>query len=123
MNNIISFRFFARFYFVDNHGRISSVDKEVYTSDIKQIKIPDNCLFIEVFGIDSSLRKVTPQDVKVIERYLIGKRFDRARSSMKDNAEKFSFVMNKVYRPHIELDEKRIKNGIYTSSSEEQGEA
>ena len=77
-------------------------------------------MYLEIYRVSGSGAQ---KEVVCENKYLIGKRFDRARSNFKNDAEKFSFVMQKVYRPHIELDERKIKNGKYVVESEGQSEA
>ena len=112
----------ARYYLLEG-GRLQVKEKEVYTTNICLIDIPFDCLFVEIISVDGEVREGLLKDNQRIEKYLIGKRFDRWRSSFKDEMQKFNFVMQKVYQPHIELDERKIKNGRYTIASEDQSEA
>ena len=123
MSETKNLKYYARYYFLNNDGRLVTQDREIYSSNICAIMIPEQCMYIEILSVNKNLRSVTPKDVQCEERYLIGKRFDRARSNFKNDAEKFGFVMQKVYRPHIELDERKIKNGKYVIAQEDQGEA
>lgn len=107
-----SIKHYVRYYCLEG-GLLVARNQEVFTSDIGAIEIPTNCLFIETFSCDAQVKRVTSQDIKNLKRYLVGNRFERTKSQFANERDLINFRHEKIYKPHILLDERLIKKGHF----------
>ncbi len=105
-------KYLAKCYCLNN-GRLSTTIQIVYSADIKNVYISPNCLFIEICTFDENTRRTDDKNAVKIDHYLVGNRFDRCRAHFTDEREKTNFTLFKVYKPHMLISEKDIKNGKY----------
>lgn len=114
-------KFKVKFYFVRNN-RIVSEEIPAFSSNISDINILRDCIFIEIFTFRGDEPSLKDSNAISVDAYLVGQRFDRARSAIRDDKEKINFVFGKVYKPHTILDEKKIIRGRFVSQPESDDE-